>query len=211
MIECFNYANAHALGPVLPQMFELRKRIFIDGEGYTVTSWQGMEFDRYDTPAAWYGLWRDDAGVARGVMRLNPTTLPYMISDLWPDAVAKMPLPKAAEIWEATRCGIDPALPKDLRQQVTSELMLAYQELGLALGAKAFVAVSEPRVWDRMGFRKGWPLEALGPVIEYDGWNLMAVLMPVSSAVLDNMRKVTGISNSVLQVPIENAKRMAAE
>lgn len=199
MIECFSYADAHLFGDALPQMFRLRKKIFIDSQGYKVPSWQGMEYDAYDNPSALYGLWRDQDGTARGVLRLNPTVNSYMIEDVWPGMVTTMPLPKSRDVWEATRCGIDPDLPREQRDRVTSELMLAYQEMGLALGAKAFIAVSEPWVWDRMCARKGWLVEMIGPVTEYDGWTIVPVQMPISRGILQRMRDHTGIHEPVLQ------------
>lgn len=201
MIECFTITTAFHFGDALAQMFALRHRIFIENEGYEVPSWNGMEFDAYDTPAAIYGLWRDKAGVARGILRLNPTLLPYMIETVWPHSVTAVPLPKSARVWEATRCGIDPALPGEMRERVTSELMLAYQEIGLMLRAEAFIAIGERHTWDRMCGRKGWPLQVIGPIIEHQRWRMVPVLMPIAQDVLARMRRATGIHGPVLQTP----------
>lgn len=209
MIQAFSISDAHVYGDALPQMHRLRKKIFVDAQQYKVPTWDEMEYDAYDTPAAVYGIWRDDAGAARGVMRLNPTTRPYMIEDVWPDSVTSMPLPKSADIWEATRCGIDHDLPKQQRDRVGHELMLAYQELGLRLGARALVAVSEPWVWDRMCSRRGWLITMIGEAFEYDGWTLIPVMMPISRAILQRMRENTGIYESVLEASPLSARQMA--
>lgn len=211
MIECFGFRDAYLFGDALAQMFQVRKKIFVDQQGYTVPVWDGMEYDRYDTPAALYGLWRDQSGTGRGVARIAPTTIPYMIEEVWPDFVTTMPLPKSPDIWEATRCGIDPDLPKEQRGRVADELMLAYQEMGLLVGAKALIAVSEPWVWDRMAMGRGWLLEMIGPVREYEGWTLVPVLMPVSRVILARMREHLGIHESVLGLPVANQQRAVAE
>lgn len=199
MIQAFSVRDAHCFGDALPQMHRLRKKIFVDSQRYGVPTWEDMEYDRYDTPAARYGIWRDDGGVARGVMRMNPTTLPYMIEDIWPTSVTSMPLPKSSDVWEATRCGIDPDLPKAQRDRIGSELMLGYQELGLSLGIRALIAISEPWVWDRMCGRRGWLITMIGETFQHDDWTLVPVMMPISRTILQRMREVTGIHHSVLE------------
>lgn len=209
MIQAFSMCDAHMFGDALPQMHRLRKKIFVDDQRYRVPTWDDMEYDQYDTPAAQYGIWRDEIGDARGVMRLNPTTLPYMIEDIWPQSITNMPLPKAPDIWEATRCGIDHDLPKQQRDRVGSELMLAYQEIGLRIGARALIAVSEPWVWEHMCSRRGWLITMIGEAFDYDGWTLMPVMMPISRAILQRMRETTGIYESVIEVAQLPQRRVA--
>lgn len=126
MIDCFTVETAHHFGDAMASQFRLRHKVFIGRQQWGVPQWQGMEYDQYDTPAAVYCVWRDDDQVVRGVARLAPTTIPYMIRDLWPDLVTEQPLPNSSDIWESTRLGIDHDLPRPVRSRILSELILAY-------------------------------------------------------------------------------------
>ena len=91
-------------GGLLQQQYALRKRVCIDWRKWQGRSvWADCEYDEYDTPAANYFVWLDDQGVARGMMRAIPTTLPYMQSNLWPDMVNGHDLPSAPHVWEISR------------------------------------------------------------------------------------------------------------
>ena len=84
-IESFNLTTAHLYGDALASQFRLRHRVFIERVDYKVPTWKGMEFDQFDTPATQYFVWRDDEGEVRGVARLAPTSLDYMLEKIWPE------------------------------------------------------------------------------------------------------------------------------
>lgn len=212
MLDCFTFETAHHFGDVLPSMFRLRQRVFNEQQSYGMPCWRGMEFDQYDTPAAHYAVWRDDRGTVRGVIRVSPTTLNYMLEDIWPDWVTAMPLPKSPSVWEATRCGVDPDLPRDDRRRILAELVLGYQELGLMLGLDSFLGVSYPRLWQSCFENLGWKLEVIGPTRQIEGKDVVPARMPVSPAILAAIRKNTGVWRPVLRTADDLInQRVAAE
>lgn len=211
VIDCFTYETAHHFGDALASQFRLRHKVFVQRQQWGVPQWRGMEYDQYDTPATVYCVWRDDDGQVRGVARLAPTTIPYMIKDLWPDLVTARPLPEQPDIWESTRLGIDHDLPKACRRRVLSELILAYLEASLAFGVRGLIGIGYAWCWDHSFARQGWPVEPLGPMVPIDGQDSYVGLLPVSPAVLASVRAATGIDRPVLRpAPDGQLARVAA-
>ncbi|MCR6630636.1 MAG: hypothetical protein NVV74_11625 [Magnetospirillum sp.] len=199
MIDCFTYEDAHLFGDALASQFRLRHKVFIERQGWGVPNWRGMEYDQYDTPAAVYCVWRDEESHVRGVARLAPTTVPYMIRDLWPDLVTEEPLPCAPHIWESTRLGIDHDLPKETRRRVLSELVLAYLEASLRYGVEGLIGIGYAWCWEHSFSRQGWPVRRMGPDAAIDGEASYVGLLPVSAEILAAVRKSTGIHHPVLR------------
>lgn len=199
MIDCFTYENAHLFGDALASQFRLRHKVFVEKQRWGVPNWNGMEYDQYDTPAAVYCVWRDDEQQVRGVARLAPTTIPYMIKDLWPDLVTQRALPSQPDIWESTRLGIDHDLPKETRRRILSELILAYLEASLHYGVKGLIGIGYSWCWEHSFNRQGWPVERLGPDSVIDGEASYVGLLPVSQHILSAVRAATGISQPVLR------------
>src|SRR5215831_13673730 len=79
MIEAFSLKNAHYFGDALASQARLRYRVFIQQRGLDHAHYDRMEYDEFDTPAAVYLVWRDQAQVVRGLMRCVPTSVPYML------------------------------------------------------------------------------------------------------------------------------------
>ncbi len=199
MIDCFSYETAHLFGDALASQFRLRHKVFVEKQQWGVPNWRGMEYDQYDTPAALYCVWRDDDSVVRGVARLAPTTIPYMIKDLWPELVTEDSLPASPEIWESTRLGIDHDLPKDLRRRILSELILAYMEASLRHNVQGLIGIGYSWCWEHSFNRQGWPARRMGPSKAIDGQECYVGLLPVTHAHLQALRTATGIHTSVLR------------
>lgn len=210
MIDCFTYETAHLFGDALASQFRLRHKVFVEGQHWGVPNWRGMEYDQYDTPAAVYCVWRDDAAQVRGVARMAPTTIPYMIKDLWPDLVTARALPVHQDIWESTRLGIDHDLPKEVRRRVLSELILAYLEASLRFDVKGLIGIGYSWCWEHSFVRQGWPVEQLGPAAEIDGETSYVGLLPVSAEILAAVRTATGIPAPVLRTAQDLSYGMAA-
>lgn len=210
MIDCFTYETAHLFGDVLASQFRLRHKVFVQRQQWGVPNWRGMEYDQYDTPAAHYCVWRDEEGQVRGVARLAPTTIPYMIKDLWPDAVTEGELPCSPDIWESTRLGIDHDLPKELRKRILSELILAYMEASLRNGVKGLIGIGYAWCWQHSFINQNWPVQRLGPSRDIDGQESYVGLLPVSHAHLQALREATGIHEPVLRTAEDILYRRAA-
>lgn len=194
-IECFNVTNAHHFGDAMASQYRLRKRVFIDRQNYAVPSWNGMEYDQYDTPATQYFVWRDQEGEARGVARLAPTSIKYMLEEIWPEKITQIDLPKSERVWEATRFGVDNDLPPKMRNQIVKELICAFLEYGVMHGIDQIIGLTAVSVIRNVFVRNGWDAKMVSPVWLEDGIEVQAGLLPVSSEVLQNVRRRTNIGN----------------
>lgn len=190
-IDCFNMTTAHHYGDALAAQFRLRHNVFIERVSYDVPTWQGMEFDQFDTPATQYFVWRDADGVARGVARLAPTTLNYMLEEIWPDKITKIDMPKSGRVWEGTRFGVDNTLPPELRSRIVKELVCAYMEYAHMHGIDDIIGVMPVGILRAVFARNGWKPEPLGPVWQEDDIDVQAARLPVNMETLQSVRNRT--------------------
>lgn len=209
MIQAFNFETAHLYGDALPTLLRLRHREFVERLGYKVPTYNGMEYDQYDTPAAVYFVWHDDERQIRAGTRIAPTNRPYMIKDLWPQTVQFADLPASPHVWEATRLFIDKDLAKDMHKQAHGEILCAYLEFALHFGITSFIGTAPPGLWKYTFLKAGWPVDFVGnpTTIDYSE-KIITGIMPVSADILDNVRQQMGISGSVflnLHIPMEIA------
>lgn len=199
MIYCINHKTLQHFGGALISQFHLRYRLLVDAQYWDLSRFQGMEYDQYDTPASAYLVWMDDAGEVRGSVRVVPTDRPYMIKDIWPELIVTKQLPNSLSVWEATRFCVDRTLSREQRTRVKNELVLAFLEFGLKNDVREMVGIMPPKLWESVFVNAGWDIDILGPVKDLgkDGI-IVAGSMPISLAVLENVRKSTGINETVL-------------
>ena len=167
MIDVFNVATSHMYGDTLRRLHECRYREFVQRHKYEVPVYNGMEYDQYDTPAAVYFTWKDNAGAIRSGLRIVPTTRPYMIGDMWPKTVESIALPREPETWEATRFFVDKSSDAALRHSAHGHILSALLEFGLHYGITRYIATAPPKLWDYTFRRCGWPVEHRRPVDGY--------------------------------------------
>ena len=146
MIEAFTLATAHHFGDALASQARLRYKTFVAHRGLPHQHYAGLEYDEFDTPAAVYFVWRDDAGDVRGLARLLPTIRPYMLQAYWPEMVETEPLPASPDIWEVTRVCVDRALRPAQRLRVFPEVFAAVDEFCARQGIAAIVGVTRPHL-----------------------------------------------------------------
>ncbi|MGF1640392.1 MAG: acyl-homoserine-lactone synthase [Rhodospirillales bacterium] len=203
MIDAITFETAHLLGDALPSMYRLRYRLFVERQNYDVPCFRQMEWDQFDTPAAVYLLWRDEARRARGVARLIPTTFPYMIEKLWPQLIADGKLPSRDDVWELTRFGVDRDLDAAAKQRILGELVCGCLEYGLRHGIAAFLHVSHRHIINTVLVRPGCAVDLLGEPQRLGGFPVVAGRLHVTEDGLANVRRHTGLTGPVLRVPAE--------
>lgn len=199
MIDLVNLENSHLFGGALASQHRLRHRVFVERQQWNIPSYRGMEYDQYDTPAAHYLIWRDETGEARGVSRLSPTDIPYMLEEQWPDMVTNGTLPKSPLVWEATRFGIDRDLEPAQRKQILQELVIAYLEFGLKEGITHMLGVMPTLIWRAIFINSGWPLEFLGEPRKLAGDKVCPAMGALTPEILARVREKTGIHQPVLR------------
>lgn len=166
MIEGFSLGTAHFFNDALASQARLRHRVFVERRSLPHDTYGGLEYDAFDTPAAVYLVWRDAGLVVRGLIRLLPTTRPYMLQTFWPELVEDGRLPAAPDVWEITRVCVDQTVPSAMRRRIMPELLCAVAEHFERNGVSAMVGVTRPHLVDTY-IREG--AEWLGGPAEVEG------------------------------------------
>jgi acyl homoserine lactone synthase len=200
MIDAVSLETLHLFGPVMPAIFRLRHRIFVARQRYDVPTYQGMEWDAFDTPATVYFVWRDETGEPRGVARLIPTAVPYMVQQLWPELIEDGSVPSRESLWEITRLGIDRDIDPAMRRQILGELLCAFVEYAMVRGIDDYIFVTAPQVIEGTLSHAGIDVRLLGQHRRLGRFRVVAAMSPATADVLAKLRRYHGICEPVLRL-----------
>lgn len=200
MLECVTLKSNHLFdGNPIYEQHKLRYESIIKRQGWDVPTVDGMEYDSYDNPAAYYLVRRNRDNEAVGVSRLYPTDRSYMLQDAFSHLVTKIEMPREEAVWEGSRFCVARHLSPDERQRIIQEIVVGYLEFGLARGIRSIVGVMYPVYWRNIFIRSGWDVEWMGDVHKSDeGHKIIAGELKISAEVLARVRKTTGIYEDVL-------------
>nr|BAG07413.1 LuxI-like protein [Gluconacetobacter polyoxogenes] len=198
MIEVVTVENAHWCGTALAEQFKFRYRHFVANEQWEVPFYKGMEYDQFDTPAAVYLVWRDVAGVVRGMIRLLPTNRPYMLETLWPDMMPDPIVLPGPTVWEITRFGVERNLSLSLRKQISAELILACIEFSVLNDIHTYLFLTAWGVLKRIVPGAGVDAQIHSRKTLPSGHDVASAVVPVSQAVLDKALAKLNIHYAVL-------------
>lgn len=202
MIDCVSIATSHNFTEnLLVEQHRLRYQEVIQKEQWRdIYVVDGMEFDQYDNLATEYYVARNHEGKVIGVTRSYPTTIPYMLSDVFPYLSSKQ-LPSDPNILEASRLVLDRSLlTKEQRRGVINRLVMAYMLRGLQRQIDAYIGFMLPKIWGSTFQRAGWDIEWLGPEVPLPNSTdiVRAALMPVNKSTYRKVRQTTGIQTNIL-------------
>lgn len=194
MLLMVNFENSHKFGSVLESIFKLRYEQFFERQNYETFVKGKREFDRYDTYATNYIIYRDKDNNVLGTSRKAPTTMPYMIEEIWPFLVNGS-LPKADNVWESSRFCVDKNVQHEKRKEIVTHLVAAGQLFGLKNDIEYFVGVMHPAIWRSVFIKNGWAVEALGDVYTLDdGSKVLAAKMPVSQKIMNEINQKNNLN-----------------
>ena len=181
------------------RMFKLRKEVFADQLGWSVSVTDDYERDRYDDLGPVYLVWCDDNQERLyGCLRLMPTTGPTLLYDVFRATFPADIDLVSPGIWEGTRMCIDEKVvaadyPDLSPVDAFSHLLLALCECALTHGIDTMISNYEPHM--RRVYRKaGLNVDELGRSDSYGRLPVCCGLFEVSPAVLNNMRQALGIT-----------------
>jgi acyl homoserine lactone synthase len=183
-------------------MHELRYRVFHQRLGWEVTTAGNAEFDRFDSLRPIWLLHIGDEGRVDGGVRLLPSTGPTMIEQVFPVLLGGTAMPRDPLVWEASRFAAD--VGGEGRQQarmvgqITVELFAGLCELGLAMGWKQVIAVTDLRL-EKIGVRAGLRFERFSEPRQIGKTKAVAGVGPVDRTVLRDVRRFGGLEGSVLR------------
>jgi N-acyl-L-homoserine lactone synthetase len=109
VVDLITPDNRHMYRDLLDDMFAMRYRVVVEKWGWQIPGVkQGYEKDQFDTDASVY-LIETDAYRTRvtGCVRLNPTTQPHMMSELFAPYCDLVPPSTGPQIWECSRYVVD--------------------------------------------------------------------------------------------------------
>lgn len=188
MLHLIEGARPHLADAVLRNMFEARKRVFVDLLGWDVPVLaERYEMDQFDTPHALYLVLTDRAGGHRASARLLPTTRPHILEGLYA-SLCDGPVPRGDDIYEITRFCLERTLPARERRTARDQLIAALASFGLDHGIRLYTGVAEP-VWLRQILAFGWRCRQLGPERVIDGVALGALEIELSADTPDLLRR----------------------
>src|SRR4051812_41893767 len=123
---------------VFREMFEERKRVFIDLLGWEIPALAGRyEIDQFDDDEAVYIVITDSAGNHCGSARLLRTDRPHILDTIFPDLCAGE-MPRAADTREITRFCLARRLRAAERLSVRNRLVSALVKHALGAGISTY-------------------------------------------------------------------------
>ncbi|MCP1200488.1 acyl-homoserine-lactone synthase [Notoacmeibacter sp. MSK16QG-6] len=165
IIDAYNLGRNH--GYWLDHL-RLRREIFVDRLGWELPCTDELEFDCFDTPAAHYVLTIDDDDRVCAVSRLLPTTVRYMIEELWPDWPYDG-CPHSMKVWEASRFGCSAHLTHAQRQEAIRVLFREIYTFGQDHGIDHYMMVMPKFIFERLIRPNGYCVEYIGDSRKIDG------------------------------------------
>ena len=213
MIDCVTIAtNQFFPGNLVAEQHRLRYREVVAKENWRdIYVVDGMEFYPYDNLATEYFIARDARGRVVGVTRSYPTTIPYMLADVF-TYLTNAKLPSSPRIFEASRLFLDRTLlSREDRRPVIDRLAVACMERALQRNIDAYVGFMLPKIWASTFQRIGWEPQWLGPPRPLPGTNevVRAGLLPVSEKVDRRIREQTGLHENLLNFGAAGAPRIS--
>lgn len=197
MIEAFSLKTSHHFGDALASQARLRYRVFVGRNALPHTFYDEMEYDEFDTPAAVYLIWRDQEQIVRGLIRIAPTSVPYMLGTYWPYLCQARELPESNDVWEMTRVCADRDFQPSLRKRILPELLCALQEFCQHNDIKAVVGVTRPHLLTHF-LRKG--VQWLGDAAEIEGQQEAAFWVPTQNLRPEAHCRICDITHPVLSL-----------
>lgn len=181
-LKHFSWATAHAYGDALPAMHRLRHRLFVEEQGYKVPTYNGLEYDEFDTPAAEYFLLRGPKGEAQACLRLIPTTQPYMIERLWVHLVSEVDLPRKLTAWEVSRFGVCPLVVD--KTSVIRDMLAGLEAHRKSYGVTEYLFVSHKRTVQTL-LGPHAPVEALGEPTKLGRFKVQACRVRLTPEIIE--------------------------
>ena len=152
---------AAAQGALLAQMYQERKRVFIDLLRWDLPALDGRyEVDQFDTPSTIYLIIAGTDGKHLGSLRLLPTTQPHVLGDVFPGLCDLGP-PSAPDVWEISRLCLSRSIRAAERRYVRNQLATALTLYARDNGVRAYCCVAD-MPWYNQILSFGWRCEPLG-------------------------------------------------
>lgn len=194
MVQLVQGATNPTCRELLAKMFRHRHEIFVKEKGWNLKSYNGLEFDQYDTGDTLYVIDLDRNGAVAASTRMIRTDLPFMLLEVFGD-MCERTMPTGPQTWELTRG----ALTKGLRGsghygRIQCGILEAALLFGVNKGCGIF---SVDLLMNKM--RAGLDAKPLGQPRMIDGEPHVAAEFPLTGEMLGRTRALFKITGPVLQ------------
>lgn len=190
-----NAANRHLYGAVLNRFFEVRHDIYVDEKRWREADPRGQEIDQFDTDDATYIVGIDDGKVVSG-SRLMPTTVPHMLSEVFPHLADIKGVARQPDVAEWTRGFVAKShRSQDLRY--TAQVCGAVMDYCVREGITAVGGVQDA-YWLPLWRRLGWSIDVRGRFHQIDGRRCLAAFAEVSEYARDKAYLHSRLVRSIL-------------
>jgi acyl-homoserine lactone synthase len=191
---------------LLARMFRLRHDVFIKEKRWDIKSYNGLEFDEFDTNETIYLVELDDEGGVVATVRMNAMDKPTLFSEVFAD-MCHGGVPKCPKTWELTRGAIAKHVRKSLH---FGKIECATVEAALLWGvSKACGIFGVDLLMKKM--RCGLDAKPMGQPRMIDGESHVAAEFAMNGDVLQKTRALYRITGpSIEQIHLMPAVRQAA-
>ncbi|KCZ90259.1 acyl-homoserine-lactone synthase [Hyphomonas jannaschiana] len=168
-------------------MHEMRYRIVVEEWGWHIPGIRvGYDKDQFDTDATVYVLVLSRDGDVLASSRLNPTTRPHMMSELFADYCDLQSYPVGSDVWECSRFVTDRKRMRDPVEDFRTRCRLG---LGLTVwcldhGVSRLSWLTHQKFYNLV--QRVWSTEPLGlPRRDGDDWAWIPAVSKIDKATLD--------------------------
>jgi N-acyl-L-homoserine lactone synthetase len=187
MFKIITPDNRDAHRDLIHAMHEMRYRIVVEEWGWHIPGIrEGYDKDQFDTDATVYVLVLSLDGDVLASSRLNATTRPHMMSELFADYCDLQPYPVGEDVWECSRFVTDRNLMADPVEDFRTRCRLG---LGLTVwcldhGVSRLSWLTHQKFYNLV--QRVWSTEPLGlPRRDGDDWAWIPAVSKIDKATLD--------------------------
>ncbi|MDR6411799.1 UNVERIFIED_ORG: acyl homoserine lactone synthase [Burkholderia sp. 1595] len=189
MMETFVHDNGRLPEAVGDALAQYRHAVFVKQLGWRLPmAHDGFERDQYDRDDTVYVVANDEAGSICGCARLLPTTLPYLLKDLFPFLLAeRMSAPESPDVWELSRFAASTLSAGHVAAGnlawVFRPMLAAVVRCAAQLGARRLIGVTYLSM-ERLFRRIGVQAHRAGPAQCIDGRMVVACWIDIDNQTL---------------------------
>lgn len=176
----FDGACPAAEQQILKNMFEARRRVFVDLLGWKVPVLEGIyEIDQFDDVHAVYLVITDGELQHLASARLLPTTRPHILGSLYP-GLCDAGVPRGPDVKEISRFCLDPRIGAAGRRAARNMLVSALADYAVPRAIARYTGVAGP-AWLRQILAFGWRSRTLGEPRDVNGELLGALAIDIDA------------------------------
>ena len=176
---------------LLDAMHRNRHDVVVDQWGWDIPNIKpGYDKDQFDTESTVYIVVTDEEKGVVASTRLNPTTEPHMLSELFSDFCNLQPYPVSDRVWECSRYVIDRTLYRDALSEfrIRAQLGIGITQFCVDESVNQLSWLTHQKFYNLV--QKIWKTEPLGlPRRDTaDGWAWIAAVSRIDKSTLQMQR-----------------------